>query len=261
MNRHERLSLLADLVIQRGTIRVDDIIEELGISGATARRDLDALANQQLLTRTRGGAIANAATGELPLRYRATRQGDQKRRIAEAAVAMVHPGEVIALNGGTTTTQMALELGIASSSNPGFTELPVTVVTNAVNIAADLTVRPNVRVVVTGGVALARSYELIGPLAQAKLPRISIGTAFLGVHGIVAGEGLFTIHDGEAVINAAFAEAARRLVVIADHSKLGAFSFAKIVDNDLVDTLITDSEADPVQVRAFEDSGVHVVLA
>lgn len=261
MNRHERLSRLADLVIQRGSVRIDEIVAEMGISGATARRDLDALASQQLLTRTRGGALANPSTGDLPLRYRATKQGEQKQRIARAAVAMVSPGDVIALNGGTTTTQMALELGIRSSSEAAFTDLPATVVTNAVNIATDLAVRPHVRVVVTGGVARAQSYELVGPLAQLSLPQISVDTAFLGVHGIVAGEGIFTRHEGEAAINAALARAARKVVVIADHSKLGEHAFARILTTPEISAVVTDDEADPVSVRRLRDEGVRVVLA
>lgn len=260
-NRHDRLSRLVDLVIERGSVRVEEIQRELGISPATARRDLDALASQQLITRTRGGALANASSGELPLRYRATKQGEQKLRIAQAAVAMVRPGEVIALNGGTTTTGMALELGIRSSSEPAFADRPVTVVTNAVNIATDLAVRPHVRVVVTGGVARAQSYELVGPLAQLSLPQISVDTAFLGVHGIVAGKGIFTRHEGEAAINAALARAARQVVVIADHSKLGEFAFAKILDSESVGVLVTDDEADPTQVETFRKAGVRVVLA
>ena len=260
-NRHDRLSRLVDLVIERGSVRVDEIVCELGISAATARRDLDVLASQQLITRTRGGALANASSGELPLRYRATRQGEQKQRIAQAALAMVRPGQVIALNGGTTTTGFGRELGIRSSSEPTFAEHPVTVVTNAVNIATDLAVRPHVRVVVTGGVARSQSYELVGPLAQLSLPQISVDTAFLGVHGIVCGQGIFTRHEGEAAINAALARAARRVVVMADHSKLGEFAFAKILDATDIAVLVTDDEADPAEVERFRESGVRVVVA
>lgn len=261
MNRHERLSRLADLVIERGSVRIDEIVSELSISGATARRDLDALASQQLLTRTRGGALANPSTGDLPLRYRATKQGEQKQRIALAALTMIAPGDVIALNGGTTTTQLALELGIRSSSEAAFTDLPATVVTNAVNIATDLAVRPHVRVVVTGGVARAQSYELVGPLAQLALPQISVDTAFLGVHGIVAEAGIFTRHEGEAAINAALARSARRVVVIADHSKIGEHAFARILTTAEITALVTDEDADARAVRRLEDEGVRVVLA
>ena len=147
----------------------NSITNELGVSGATARRDLDALARQQLITRTRGGAQANAASGELPLRYRATKEDLHNRRAAEAAVDLVRTGDVIATNGGTTTTEMALELGIRSASEEAFVGDPGTVVTNAVNIAADLTVHEHVWVVVTGGVARSRSYQLVGRLGQAVL--------------------------------------------------------------------------------------------
>lgn len=261
MNRNERLSRLADLIIQRGSLTVGDLIEEFGVSGATARRDLDTLASQQLITRTRGGARANSSSSDLPLRERATKQTGHKRRIAEAAAALVRPGQAIALNGGTTTTEVALELGIRSDSDPGFSRTPVTVVTNAVNIAADLTVRRNIRVVVTGGVARARSFELVGPLSRAFLPEISLDTAFLGAHGIVAGESLFTRHEGEAQINAALARAARQVVAVVDHTKLGVHAFARILDTADVDLLITDRDADPDQVAAFEACGVRVVLA
>lgn len=260
MNRHERLSQLASLVIERGFVRVEDIQEELGISAATARRDLDVLASQQLITRTRGGATANTSSGELPLRYRAARKGEEKQRIAVAASGLVRPGQVVALNGGTTTTAVAMELGIQSAAHQGFSEHPLTVVTNAVNIAADLTVREGVRVVCTGGVARSQSYELIGPLAELILPRISIDIAFLGVSGIVAGEGVFTRSDSEATINALFGRGAREVVVVADSSKLGVFAFAKILDAPEVHVLITDSGADPEQVHALEESGTKVLV-
>src|SRR5690625_1007625 len=108
--RRRRLDTVLDLVIDNGHISVEALVAQLGISPATARRDLDALADQQLVIRSHGGASANPDSSSLPLRYWAARNAGQKEAIAAAAVDLVRPGSVIGLNGGTTTTALAHEL-------------------------------------------------------------------------------------------------------------------------------------------------------
>lgn len=261
MNRHERLSRLLDLIVENGSVRIEEIIARLDISAATARRDLDTLAAQQLITRTRGGASINPTSADLPLRYRATRMADEKARIAIAAVARIQPGDVVALNGGTTTTEVAREIGTLSAREADFERTPVTVVTNAINIANELTVRQNVRVVVTGGVVRARSYELVGPLAERILPAISAGTLFLGVNGLHPERGAFADHDGEATVNAALVRAAERVVVVVDSSKLGRTDFTRICELTEIHEVVTDSGADPEIVAQLQRNGVEVTLA
>lgn len=259
MTRHERLSAILGMIVEEGTVHIDDIIKRLGISAATARRDLDLLANQQLVTRTRGGASANPTSSELPLRYRTTRMADEKTRIARTAAAMIHPGDTVGLNGGTTTTEVARELAVLPPDPAGGTDLPVTVVTNAVNIASELTVRQRVRVVVTGGVARARSYELTGPLSELILPSISVDTLFLGVDALDE-RGAYADHEGEAAVNAALVRAARTVVVVCDHTKLGATAFARICTPERIDLVITDEGASPEQVATLHEIGLTVRL-
>ena len=103
MLRHERLNAVLDLLVARGSLSVEDIADVLGVSASTVRRDLDDLASQQLIARTRGGAAAHVVTYDLPLRYKSVRHPDEKRRIAAAAAAHVPPGAVVGINGGTTT--------------------------------------------------------------------------------------------------------------------------------------------------------------
>lgn len=261
MDRQQRLSALADLIVDRGSIRVDDLVSELGVSAATVRRDLDALADQQLISRTRGGARANAATGDLPMRYRAVVKPTEKSAIARTCAQMVRPGEVIGCNGGTTTTLVAYEIGVRISAEAEFAEDGVTVITNAVNIANDLVVRPRARVVVTGGVVRARSYELIGPLADLILPAINIDTLFLGVNGIDPGSGIYANHDGEAAVNAALVRAAKRTIVVADSSKLGQSAFARIATIENLHALVTDGDADRKMLRQLRAQNVEVILA
>ena len=129
MNKQVRLARLVELVSERGSLHVDDAVSELGISPATARRDLDELAAQQLIRRTRGGAVANATSGDVPMRYRSAREGAAKSRIADAVAARVRPGEVVAFNGGTTTTMAAYQLGVRFSAEYPGGEAIVTVVT------------------------------------------------------------------------------------------------------------------------------------
>lgn len=261
MNRQERLSALLNLVVEKKSVHIDDITEDLGISPATARRDLDYLASQQLVNRTRGGALANPASGDVPMRFRTTRNNDEKERIAAKAVSMIRAGDVIALNGGTTTTELAGAIGVMVSTDYPLAHEFITVVTNAVNIANDLAIRPQVRVVVTGGVARARSYELVGPLASLIFPHISVDILFLGVNALDLDKGLFTENESEAATNRALVTMARKTIVVADSTKLAATAFASICSWDRVDAFITDDGISVQARKKIEAHGVQVIIA
>lgn len=260
MNRHEKLSALLDMVMERQSVHVDDIVRELDVSAATARRYLDTLAQQQLITRTRGWATSRPGSSDVPLRYKSTRRADQKHRIARAAAAGVVPGQVVGMNGGTTTTEVAREIAVRPDLQGARDSERVVVVTNAVNIAYELTVRPHVRVVLTGGVPRALSYELTGPLATRILQDLSIDTLFLGVNALDVTAGTATHNEDEAGINAALVERAERVVVVADSTKLGRTAFARICPLERVDRLITDTEADPGIVARLQEAGLGVEL-
>jgi DeoR family transcriptional regulator of aga operon len=257
VDRYERLSTLLDLLGQRGKVEVDDLSEELGVSAATIRRDLDHLAEQQLLTRTRGGAVANNVAYDLPLRYKTARHASEKERIGRGAAALVDRGSVVGLNGGTTTTEIARALALRPELNGG-DEPGLTVVTNALNIASELAVRPQVKIVVTGGVARPSSFELTGPLATRILGEITMDVVFLGVDAVDPVHGAYAHHEGEASINRLMTERARRIVVAADSSKLGRHAFAQICPASAIDLLITDAAADAELVSAFRSEGITV---
>ena len=259
VDRYERLSTLLDLLGQRGKVDVDDLAGELSVSAATIRRDLDHLADQQLLTRTRGGAVANNVAYDLPLRYKTARHASEKERIGRGAAALVARGSVVGLNGGTTTTEVARALAVLPERG-GADEPGITVVTNALNIASELAVRPHVKIVVTGGVARPASFELSGPLATRILDEITMDLVFLGVDAVDPAHGAYAHHEGEASINRLMAERARRIVVIADSSKLGGHAFARICAVSEIDTLITDDAAPAEVLAAFEAEGVTVQL-
>ena len=134
----------------------------------------------------------------------------------------------------------------------------LTVVTNAINIAAELAVRPNVRLIVSGGVARAASYELVGPLADGVLGQLNVEVAFVGVDGITARAGLTTHREIEAHTDRVLIERAARVVVVADGTKVGVTTLARISDCNAVDTLITTEEADPDELAAIRARDVTV---
>ncbi|GGM47241.1 transcriptional regulator [Longimycelium tulufanense] len=259
MNRYERLNALLEILADRGRIEVDDIAEELSVSAATIRRDLDHLAEQQLLTRTRGGAVAHAVSYDLPLRYKSMRHAGEKQRIGKAAAALASRGSVVGLNGGTTATEVARSLATRADLGPGEGDTAITVVTNALNIANELAVRPQVKLVVTGGVARPQSYELIGPLGTRILDELTLDITFLGVDAVDPRSGASAHNEGEASINRLLAARARKVVVVADSSKIGAPAFARICATDEIDVLVTDSDAADGDVRRFEERGVQVL--
>ncbi len=261
MNRAERLNAVLDLLAESGQIEVEDIVAKLDVSAATARRDLDALASQQLLTRTRGGAVGQSVAYDLPIRYKREQHAPEKLRIAQAASALVPRGAVVGLCGGTTSTAVATVL----SSRPDLMEPSphpnLTVVTNAINIAAQLVMRPQIKTVVTGGVVHARSYELVGPYSDVVLEKITMDIAFIGVNGIDPVVGA-TVHDeGEASVNSLMARRATRAVVVADSSKIGRKAFATLGGPKVLTTLITDDGITAEQRAAFVDHGIEVIVA
>ncbi|MBO1413429.1 DeoR/GlpR family DNA-binding transcription regulator [Streptomyces sp. FH025] len=258
MSPDERWSRLLEILGDRGRIDVMTAAELLGVSAATVRRDMDELARQQLLTRTRGGAVLSEVAYDLPLRYKTSRQAGEKQRIAKAAATLVPPGAVVGLNGGTTTSEVARELATRTDLAGHGTQTALTVVTNAINIANELAVRPYVKTVVTGGVARPQSYELTGPLATMMLQAISLDYAILGVNAVDPKFGAATHDEGEASANRAMAERAERVIVVADSTKLGKRAFAQVCDTSAIDVLVTDADAPEELVERFTALGVDV---
>ena len=250
MRQTDRLAAILERLSESGGAGVSDLARQLATSPATVRRDLRLLEQQRLLSRTHGGAVAQGVLYELPLRYRGARYGDEKRRIAIAAVERVEEGMVVGLTGGTTTTEVARGLGEMTR---------LTIVTNSLSIAAELAVRPNLKLVLTGGVARPESYELIGPLAEATLAGLNLDLAIIGVDGISAAAGLTTHHEAEAGTNRALIARAERTLVVADNSKIGRAAFARIVRAEAVEELITDAAADQDELAWLGELGVGVM--
>jgi DeoR family transcriptional regulator, aga operon transcriptional repressor len=260
VSRYRRWNDLLELLATAGQLQVEEAAAALNVSAATVRRDFDELAAQQMLTRIRGGAVAQGVNYDLPLRYKSERHPSEKQRIGELAASMVMAGQVVGLNGGTTTTEVARALATRSDLSSGAAPA-ITVVTNALNIATELAVRQHIKIVTTGGVARPQSYELTGPLATLVLEQVTLDVAILGVDGIDAVAGATAHHEGEASINQLMARQARKVVIVADSSKVGGRAFARICGLADIDVLVTDTGIASVDKVVLQEAGIEVVTA
>ncbi|WP_299038428.1 DeoR/GlpR family DNA-binding transcription regulator [uncultured Pseudokineococcus sp.] len=260
--KQQRLARILDMVAQDGHVTLAQVRAELGTSVATARRDLDALAQQRLVVRTHGGASALASSGyERPLADKAAVHAEAKGAIARATCDLIAVGDVVGVNGGTTTTEVARELARADHLAPADGTRGFTLVTNALNIAFELAVRPHATVVMSGGTVRPRSFELSGPAARTSLQEVVLDVAVLGVDGVDARFGATTADAGEADIGRTLADAARRVVVVADSSKHGRTGPQRLLDLDRVDVLVTERAPGAPLARALAEAGVRLVLA
>jgi DeoR family transcriptional regulator of aga operon len=260
VSRYRRWNDLLELLATAGQLQVEEAAAALNVSAATVRRDFDELASQQMLTRIRGGAVAQGVNYDLPLRYKSERHPSEKQRIGELAASMVMAGQVVGLNGGTTTTEVARALATRSDLSSGAAPA-ITVVTNALNIATELAVRQHIKIVTTGGVARPQSYELIGPLATGVLEQVTLDVAILGVDGIDAVAGATAHHEGEASINQLMGRQARKVIIVADSSKVGRRAFARICGPAEVDALVTDAGIADEELNVLKAAGIDVVVA
>ena len=260
MDRYARWNALLELLAESGRVSVEDAAGRLDVSQATIRRDFDQLAQQQMITRTRGGAVASGVSYDLPLRYKSAKHAPEKQRIGAAAAGLVDPAMVVGLTGGTTTTEVARALAARPDlAGTGADGPQLTVVTNALNIANELLVRSRMKIVVTGGVIRPQSYELVGPLATGILRDLTLDLAFLGVDGFDATLGAASHHEGEAAMNSLLASRAKQIIVIADSSKLGKHAFAKVCAAEKVQVLVTDADATEADIAPFKTLGIEVL--
>ncbi|MCA1220142.1 DeoR/GlpR family DNA-binding transcription regulator [Streptomyces sp. 8L] len=249
MLRTERHARILEHVSAKGSAGVEELSRLLDVSGATVRRDLQHLHTLNLLRRTHGGAAVGNIGLEAPLQYRSERRRPEKLAIARAAAALVPAGAVVGMTGGSTATEIARILAERG---------PVTIVTNAVNIAAELILHKDVTLVVIGGTARSESYELVGPTAEKALAEYHTDVTFLGVDGVSAAHGCTTHDQLEAATDRAFTHSSSRTVVVTDSSKIGKVTLAKICPLSAVAHLVTDSNASKEELARVTAAGVPV---
>jgi len=248
----ERRRAILEMLQRDGRVLVADLAQQFQTSQVTIRKDLEILHVRRLIHRTHGGALParEGALEDPTLREKEKLHHEAKLRIAAAAARLVAEGQVVILDSGTTTTEIARALR-------NFQNL--TIVTNAVNIAAELA-SSSVEVILTGGTVRKNSFSLVGPIAEEALHRLNADILFLGVDGFDVQYGLSTPNLQEAKVNRVMIEVAKRTVATCDSSKFGRRSLSLIIPPSALHRVITDHGIPKSDLRALKKMGIELTL-
>lgn len=251
----QRHAIILDRVRQDGGVRVSDLVEALGVSDMTIRRDLDVLADRGLIDKVHGGATAVdlTSTSEPGFEAKAGLQLDEKQAIAAAVRSRIAAGAAVAIGAGTTThgvAQALVDLG------------DLTVVTNSIPVAEvfHAEARSDQTVILTGGIRTP-SNALVGPVAVGALRSLHVDVAIIGVHGMEQRSGFTTPNLHEAETDRALIESAQRVIVVADHTKWGVVGISTIAEFEEVDVLVSDERLATDATAFLEDRVGELVLA
>ncbi|MCL6633269.1 MAG: DeoR/GlpR family DNA-binding transcription regulator [Alicyclobacillus herbarius] len=246
-----KLWILSQLQLQQ-SVSVAELAKALNTSESTIRRDLQDLEEQGRLKRTHGGAVSmEVAAFEPSIQEKSVQHQAEKYAIAEAAQMFIKTGDTVILDAGSTTLQIARQ----------FTGSGVTFITNSLAIADELGGRADTQVILLGGELRPTTGALVGPFCQQMLARLHADTLFLGTNGIHARQGVTTPNVAEAAAKAAMIQAARRVILVADHTKFGQISLVQVAGLDEIDTLITDIDAEGELRQALDEHSVEIVVA
>jgi DeoR family transcriptional regulator of aga operon len=248
----ERRQHIMSLIRNRGRVLVGDLSRDLEISKITIRKDLDFLESKGLIQRTHGGALPLQAGAlfDPTLEEKQKQHLEEKHRIAVAAASMIEEGQCVMLDSGTTTGAIAQQLKRFSR---------LTVITNAVNIAVDLT-STDLDVILIGGTLRKNSVSLVGPLAEDVLEDMHADILFLGVDGFDPDFGITTPNLLESRVNRAMVKAARKVVAVCDSTKFSRRSLSRIAPPSGINFVITDKNLPSGIEQTLRSHNIKVVL-
>ncbi len=248
----ERQHKIADYVQERERASVQELAQHFQVSESTVRRDLKILEEEGKLRRTHGGAVAFVSDNSEPTfvekedRYRL-----QKELIAKEAASMVREGDSIILDSGTTTYYLAKELK---------TFKKLTVVTNSVAVAQELSANTGIDLILTGGTLRHETLAMVGPLAEKALESVHVDKAFVAINGLDPVIGLTTPNMLEASTKRAFFRSTKQVILLMDHSKYGRVSFAKVAALSEIDQLLTDDGISDNALKELDTAGITVAI-
>ena len=253
----QRAEMILQELVRRGRVDADELSQQFNVDSSTIRRDLERLEQQHLLRRVHGGAVPvdtltySAYAHGLTFQENMSKQVEEKTRIAQVALNLIQPGDAIALSPGTTTTYLARAIRAAQLQ-------PLTVVTNAVNIAMELTGLKGITLSLTGGLLLHDFFALVGPQAEQHLSQFYVKKAFVGVTGVHPEYGLTGPNQLEALTHRLTLQRAQQAIILADHTKIGVVDLHAIAPVTAIHTLITDQDASDELVAYLKDLKIAV---
>ncbi len=247
-----RVFILEELE-KRGQVDVTSLSKALKVSEVTIRNDLKRLEQKNALIRARGGAIKIDRVGmDFTISDKNKQNFDLKKKIGKAAAGLIEAGDTIILDSGTTTMEIAKNLGDVGE---------LTVITNAMNIANQLAEHTKVNVIIPGGSLRKNSLSLIGATAEESFKNYFCDKLFLAVDGFSVLHGLSTPNVEEAHLNRVMISISKQVIVVADSTKFHRRSFAFIAHASDIDILVTDAGIPDEDKKKLETAGIKVVIA
>lgn len=252
---NQRAQAILRALLRDGNITVEQMAKTFAVSPSSIRRDLRELERAGLLRRTHGGAVIVEPVLYEPFRHVSSfaeqeeRCAAEKRRIGLAAAEMIANGEIVSIGAGTTTTQVAR--GIRHRKN-------ITVVTNAVNIAMELSHRSDLKIFMAGGFLSSDWFALVGAAAIQSISEMFVDKIFIGVDGVHPEHGLTTNYPDQAAIHRQMLKQARYRVIVADHRKLNVTGTTLICPLSEINLLITDKEATKAMLAPFHAKDIKI---
>lgn len=247
-----RQSLIIETARADGRVEVVALAERFDVTQETIRRDLSSLERKGLVHRVYGGAIALSRLGYEPsLADRINAQQDEKERIARAALAQLPDGGSVAFDAGTSISRMVELLP---------EDIALTVITHAPALIPALSARPGVTLHLVGGEIRSLTLAAVGSWAERAYGETSTDVAFIGTNAVSIGRGLCAPDLREASVKRAMVRSAQRVILLADHTKLGRTDFGVICALEDIDLLITDNAADAELVEEIRSTGVEVLV-
>lgn len=259
----ERRRKILDQLETEGTVKTSQLANLFSVSEVTIRRDLEVLKEDGKLKKVHGGAVANeedfkssyhgdTITFEPSFQEKSKVHKEEKAEIGEKAASLIKDGSSVFIGTGTTTMQIVRNL---------VEKRGLTVVTNSLNHGLELSRIPEVEVLMTGGQLRSDTSALVGPIAKRSLDEIYVDTLFLGVNGISIDQGYTVPSLREADMASTVTSMANKVIIVADFSKFGKVSHAKVAEVDGAHAVITDDQVDESYREAFSDIGVELIIA
>lgn len=251
MNKREKQ--INDLLYRYGELSNQELSDLLDTSPSSIRRVLIALGKQRFIKRIRGGVSLSTIVNYDPLPiYKLPVDPKEARAVANRAVKLIQPGDVIALSGGEFCTQLALRARLLEG---------ITVVTNAVNIATELVCLPDIQVRLTGGRLNPGSFELVGRALAPSLSGLHIDKFFLGTNGLSVQHGVTGHDEAEATAARVIMEQSDATIVLADSLKFKKAGFAQVAPISDIDMIVTTDQVSQSIRTQFEEAGVRIIVA
>ena len=259
VERKERFTVsrrkkILERIQETGEVLVTGLSKEFDVSEVTIRNDLEHLERKNLLIRARGGAIHSE--NHVGIDQRLTEKNklhtQEKAAIGKKAASLIHEGETIIIDSGSTTAEIVRHLGVMRQLN---------VITKALNISNQLMAHSNINVIIPGGYLRQNSMSLVGPLAENNLRSFYVDKLFLSTDGFDTRQGIYTPNIDEAHLNSIMINISKEVILVTDSSKFKRKSLAFICTIDKIRTVVTDAGIPDDDRKRLEDAGVEVLIA